>query len=116
MFLRVLRKSCSCSVVGVIVVCVLEADGTATDARPEVPGLERGGDWPRELVAGVDGGEPEAELVGEVVAGAPGAIALDEGGGAEVLQARARAGQGLATALSASRSVLQLEHKVSTDF
>lgn len=37
----------------------------------------------------IDGRQPEAELVGEEVAAAAGAVALDEWRGAEVLQAGA---------------------------
>jgi len=53
----------------------------------------------------VNGGEPEAELVGKIVARAPGAVALDEGRGAEVLQARAGRAERLAAALGARRRV-----------
>jgi len=47
----------------------------------------------------VDRRQPEAELVGEVVAGAPSAIALDERRRAEVLEARAGTRQRLTAAL-----------------
>ena len=57
-------------------------------------------------MVGFDGGQPEAEGVGEVVTGALGAVAFDEGRRAEVLQARARAHQGLTTAFGAVGSVL----------
>ena len=59
-----------------------------------------------ELGARVYGGEPEAELVAVVVAAAARAVALDERGGAEVLEARPGAGEGLAPALRARRRVL----------
>jgi len=45
------------------------------------------------LASGVDGRQPVAELVGEVVAGAPRAVALDERSRAEVFQTRAGTGQ-----------------------
>jgi len=57
------------------------------------------------LFVALNGGEPEAVLVGKVVAGAAGAVALDEGSGTEVLQAGARGGQGLAAAAGAGRRV-----------
>ncbi len=55
---------------------------------------------------GVNGGEPEGELVCEVVARPPPPGALYEGRGSEVLQAGAGGGQGLAAALGASSGVL----------
>lgn len=58
------------------------------------------------LLAWVHGGEPEAVLIGEVVAGALGPVALDERRRAEILQAGAGGHQGLAAALSASCRVL----------
>lgn len=48
-------------------------------------GLECGGDGPAEHAVGLDGGQPEGELVGKVVAGAAGSVTLDEGRGPEVL-------------------------------
>lgn len=60
-----------------------------------------------ELLAGVHSGEPEAVLVGEVVAGALGPVALDEWRGAEILQAGAGRHQGLTAAFSAGCCVLQ---------
>lgn len=60
-----------------------------------------------ELLAGIHGGEPEAVLVGEVVAGALGSVALDERRRAEILQAGAGRDQGLTAALSAGCRVLQ---------
>ena len=59
------------------------------------------------LLVGFHGGEPEAVLVGEVVAGALGPVALDEWRRAEVLQAGAGRHQGLAATLSASCRVLK---------
>ena len=84
---------------------VLHADLAAADAREQLAGLER-------LTSGravevlLGGREPEAVLIGEVVARALGAVALDERRGAEVLQARARRHQRLATALASRCSVL----------
>lgn len=60
-----------------------------------------------ELLAGVHSGEPEAVLVGKVVAGALGPVALDEGRGAEILQAGAGRHQGLTATFSAGGRVLQ---------
>ena len=60
-----------------------------------------------EHVPGLDGGEPEGELVGEVVARAPGPVALDERGRSEVLEARTGRGKGLATTFGSSRCVLE---------
>lgn len=59
-----------------------------------------------ELLARVHSGEPEAVLVGEVVASALGSVALDEWRGAEILQAGARRDQGLTATFSASCRVL----------
>ena len=75
--------------------------------RPQAAGLERLGHGSCEHVPVCDGGEPEGELVSEVVAGAARPVTLYEGRGAEVLQTRARAGQGLAPALRTRRRVLQ---------
>jgi len=58
-----------------------------------------------ELVVVLHGGQPEAVLVGEEVAGAPRAVALDERRGPEVFQTGARRHQRLATALCPGRSV-----------
>lgn len=60
-----------------------------------------------ELLTGVHSGEPEAVLIGKVVAGALGPVALDEGRGAEVLQAGAGRHQGLTSTFSAGCRVLQ---------
>lgn len=70
------------------------------------------------LLPGVHGGEPEAVLVGEVVAGALGAVALDERRRAEVLQAGAGRHQGLTAALGAGCRVLQTRdlHRFSLGF
>ena len=47
----------------------------------------------------LDGGEPEAVFVGEVVAGALGPVTLDEGRGTEVLQTGTRRRQRLTPTL-----------------
>jgi len=77
----------------------------AADPGPHVAGLERLGARGLELLVLLDGGQPEAVLVGEEVARAARPAALDEGRGAEVLQARAGAGQGLAAAARTRRRV-----------
>ena len=64
-------------------------------------------DRPGEHLPVLDGGEPEGELVGEVVARAPGTVALDERGRSEVLEARTGRGKGLAATLGSSRCVLE---------
>lgn len=63
------------------------------------------------LQLGVHGGQPEAVLVGEEVAGAPGPVALNEWRGAEILQAGARRHQRLTAALGAGRCVLRCKQK-----
>ena len=69
---------------------VLHAHLAAADVCANEAGLERvGRGRALEALLG-DGGEPEAVLVGIVVAGASGAVALDEWCGPEVLQAAAR--------------------------
>lgn len=87
----------------------LAADLAAADFGAFLASLQ--GLLPRrvhELLPGVHGGEPEAVLVGEVVAGALGTVALDEWRRAEVLKARAGRHQGLTAALGASCCVLQM--------
>ena len=64
-------------------------------------------DRPGEHLPVLDGGEPEGELVGEVVAGSPGAVALNEGSGPEVLQTGAWAGQRLPPSLCSGCRVLR---------
>ena len=59
-----------------------------------------------ELLLRVDRRQPEAELVGEVVARAARAVALDERRRAEVLETRAGTRQRLTAALGARRRVL----------
>ena len=86
---------------------VLHAHLAADDVCPDEPRLERvGGGRALEALLG-DGGEPKAVLVGEVVAGPPAPIALDERCGAEVLQTAAWRHQRLATTFIARGSVLQ---------
>lgn len=60
-----------------------------------------------ELLVEIHGGEPEAVLVGKVVAGALGSVALDERRRTEILQAGARRHQGLTATLCAGGRVLQ---------
>lgn len=69
---------------------VLHAHLAAADVRPDEPGLERvrRGRVLKALLG--DGGEPEAVLIGKVVAGPTASVALDERCGAEVLQTAAR--------------------------
>lgn len=75
---------------------VFHAHLAAADVRPDEPGLERvGRGRALEALLG-DGGEPEAVLIGKVVAGPPASIALNERCGAEVLQTAARRHQRLA--------------------
>ena len=62
-----------------------------------------------ELVGGAYRRQPEAEAVGEVEAGAPGALALHEGVRPEVLQTAARRRQGLAAAVVDGPCVLRVE-------
>lgn len=59
------------------------------------------------LLVGVHGGEPEAVLIGEVVAGALGPVALNEWRCAEILQTGTGRHEGLTAALSAGCCVLQ---------
>lgn len=73
---------------------------------PDEPGLEGVGGG-RALEALLwDGGEPEAVLVGVVVAGPAAPVALNERRGTEVLQAAARRHQGLAATFIARSRVL----------
>lgn len=85
---------------------VLHAHLAAADVRADEAGLERVRRR-RALEALLrDGGQPEAVLVGVVVAGPARPVALDERRGAEVLQAAARRHERLAAAFIPSRSVL----------
>ncbi len=80
----------------------LDADLAPGHPVPQPVALERLRLGAGELPA-LDGGEPKAELVGKVVAGAPGAAARPE-----VLQAGAGAGERLAAALRPCASVLKI--------
>lgn len=86
---------------------VLHADLAASDSCTELPSFEcfRGGSL-HELPPRLHGGQPEAELVGEVVAGAAGTIALDERRGAEILETGAGRDQGLTAPFRTSCRVL----------
>jgi len=77
----------------------------AADPGAQAARLEGVGLGPLEVGAVGNVGQPEAELVGEVEARASGAVALDEGVRAEVLETGAGAGQRLAAALGARRRV-----------
>lgn len=78
---------------------VFDAYSTATNTIAKLASLERFADGPFELEVLLDGGQPEAELIGEVVARAARAVALDERRGPEVLEARTGTGQGLTASL-----------------
>lgn len=86
---------------------VFGANLTAADARTEIARLECLALWPVELRALFNGGQPEAELVDEVVASSAGSVTLDEWSGTEVFQARSRAGERLAASLGPSTRVLE---------
>ena len=77
------------------------------DPASQVARLQGLTDRPVEHVPGLDRGEPEGELVGKVVAGAPRPVALDEGGRPEVLEARAGRGKRLASTFCSSCCVLR---------
>jgi len=89
---------------------LLHADLTSADTRAQVAGLERVRLRALELGARlrVDRRQPEAELVGEVVARAACAVALDERRRAEVFQARAGTLERLTAAIGAGTGVLQV--------
>ena len=76
------------------------------DPASQVARLQGLADRAVEHVPRLDGGQPEGELVGEVVAGAPGPVALDEGGRPEVLEAGAGGGERLAPTFRSSCRVL----------
>ena len=76
--------------------------------RPQAARLQGLRHRPWKLLPRVDGGEPEAELVGKVVARASGPVALDEGGGPKVLEAGAGRGEGLAAPLGPGGGVLKM--------
>lgn len=86
---------------------VLHAHLATADVRADEAGLERvGRGRALEGLLG-DGGQPEAVLVGVVVARAAGPVALDERRGAEVLQAAARRHQRLAAPFVTGGRVLR---------
>ena len=60
-----------------------------------------------EHVPGLDGGEPEGELVSEVVTGSSGSVTLNERRGSEVFETRSWAGERLTSSLRTSCSVLK---------
>ena len=66
---------------------------------------------PRELGVIVQRGEPEGELVGEVVARAATSATLDEGRGPEVLETRSGTGKDLAATSCAGTGVLQVRKR-----
>ena len=89
---------------------LLDTDLTPTDPGTEISGLECLRDGLFELVPpSVHGGQPEGELVGEVVTSTTPTGTFDEGRGPEVLQAGARTGQGLSSALGTRSRVLKRE-------
>lgn len=59
------------------------------------------------LVSLLDRGKPKAELVGEVMASASGAVTFDKRCGPEVFQAGTWTGKGLSTTLGTSSGVLE---------
>lgn len=85
----------------------LDADLAPAHPRPEVSGLESLRHGLAEHGAAIDGGEPEGELVGKVVAGAAAAAALYERRRAEVFQAGTGTRQKLPPALCSGGSVLK---------
>lgn len=64
-----------------------------------------------ELLVGVDDGQPETQLVGEVMTRAPGTVTLYERRGPEIFEARARTGQRLTTAFRAGCGVLRTQSR-----
>lgn len=82
------------------------AHPTSTDVRANHILLQRLSLWTGELFLDVDGGQPETQLVGKVMARSPCSVTLDEWCGSEVFQARARAGQRLTASFSTSSGVL----------
>lgn len=84
---------------------VFDAYSTATNTVAKLASLERFADGPFELEVLLDGGQPEAELIGEVVARSARAVAFDERRGPEVLEARTGTGQRLTASLGAGGRV-----------
>lgn len=75
----------------------LDAHAASTDSSPQRARLECLWPWDGELGVLFDGGQPEAVLVGEVVARAIRAVTFYEWGGAEIFQTTSGAGQRLTT-------------------
>ena len=80
---------------------------TSGHSGPELPGLQCLGDWSGEHLPVLDGGEPEGELVSEVVTGSSGSVTLNERRGSEVFETRSWAGERLTSSLRTSCSVLK---------
>lgn len=78
---------------------------TSGHSGPELPGLQCLGDWSGEHLPVLDGGEPEGELVSEVVTGSSGSVTLNERRGSEVFETRSWAGERLTSSLRTSCSV-----------
>jgi len=93
---------------------LLDAHLAATDARSQVAGLHRLRLRRVKLLLRVDGRQPEAELVGEVVTSAASAVALDERRRAEIFQTRAGTGQRLAASFRPGRRVLATQNTTSS--
>ena len=85
---------------------VLDANGATADFSPQVSSLDCFAHGSPPLIKFLDGGQPETVFVGEVVASAARAVALDEGRGAEIFQTAAGAGQRLAASTRTSSRVL----------
>ena len=62
------------------------ADLTPGHSVSEFAGLQSLRDRPGKHCSLVDGGEPERELIGEVVTGSPGSVAFNERSGPEVFE------------------------------
>lgn len=84
---------------------VLDAYSTATNTVAKLASLERFADRPFELEVLLDCGQPEAELIGEVVARSTRTVALNERCGPEILEAGSGTGQRLTTSLGAGGRV-----------
>lgn len=97
-------------------VCVFNAHRTPRHSLQEPSGLEGFAFRHRELLVVIYGGEPEAEAVGEVVAGAALAVAFDERRRSEVLEAGAGTRQSLPAALATGSDVLKIEHKKAFNY
>lgn len=79
----------------------------AADSGALLASLQRLLGWREgKLIFWIHGCQPEAVFIGKVVAGAPGAVALDERSRPEVLQAGTGRHQGLTAALCTSCCVL----------